>query len=611
MIIFFTCVAGALTYRLADLQLFPSDAYVAYGEQQRIRTVKLPAQRGQILDANGVALAMSVPQWTIWTDPSHVQDPQGVAVALAGVLEKDEEHLFGLLTEADQHAYLARTVSDKIAHEVAELDIAGVYLLEEPARFNPSGTQLGRAVIGSVDTDQVGVSGLEYQYNALLQGVAGEKVQESGQDGRTIPRGAVHIKPAKPGMDLQLTINRSLQFETERALKRQIQQVEAAGGTAIIMVPDTGEILAMASVGRDQAGNPVQLGDNRGVTWSYEPGSAMKPVVFSGVIEEGLGQPNDYLEVTHSLTLYDQTFTDHTEYGTAVYFMEEILARSSNTGTVKWALDLGSARLAGYMASFGLGVPTGLGFKGESPGLVPEIAKWSGTDVGSFALGQGYLATPLQVLLIYNTLANGGVQVPPRLVDSVIDADGMRIPLERAAPVRVVSAATADKLTQMLLTVVREGTGRKAQVEGYSVAGKTGTGLKASQQGNYEDLDGRRRYTATFAGFFPAEDPQLSMIVVIDEPQTNYYASQAAAPLFAELAKYSLQRLRIAPPVHYVTTPPKLGPAPTSAPAPAPPTPVLTPVPTPEPTLVSTATPTPKTASALTTAVPATAALEP
>lgn len=616
----FTLIGVVLSVRLADLQLFRSDAYVEYGQQQRIRTIKLTADRGRILDRHGVELAISVPQMTVWADPSQVKDPAAAASALAPVLEMDVGRLFQLLSEPDQHAYLARTVTDDVAAQVAALNLSGVFLLEESARFNPAGARLGQAVVGAVDVDHKGISGLEYQYDDLLGGVPGEMVLESSHDGRTIPTGARKIKPEEPGADLFLTIDRSLQFEAERALKRQIDQVNASSGTVIIMVPTTGEILAMASVGRDQEGNPVSLGENRAVTWSYEPGSVMKSVVFSGVIEEELGAPHHVREVNHWLHLYDQEFTDHTEYGTVLYSMEEILGRSSNTGTVEWALVLGSTRLAAYLSGFGLGSATGLGFKGESSGLVPQLLNWSGTDVGSFALGQGILATPLQVLMTYNTLANGGVQVPPTLVRAAVGADGQEIPVERGEPVRVVSESTAAQMTQMLVTVVREGTGRNAQVEGYSIAGKTGTGQKVLSSGSYEDSEGFSRYTATFAGFYPAEDPQLSMIVVIDEPTTNFYASQAAAPLFAELAKYSLQRLRIAPPAKFVTVVPKLGPAPTPQPAPAPtpesapaltpaatpqptpdptpePTPEATPEPTPQPTLEATPEPTPEPAS--------------
>ena len=585
----FALIAVVLGVRLADLQLFRSDAYVKYGEQQRIRTVKLTADRGQIFDRNGVEMAVSVPQWTVWADPSQVDDPRKAAAALAPVLEMEEDHLFQLLSEPDQHAYLARTVPDNVSRAVADLNLEGVYLLEESARFNPAGSRLGRAVVGIVDVDQIGISGLEYQYDAVLGGTPGEMVLESSQDGRTIPTGARHIKPAQPGADLHLTIDRSLQFEAERALMRQIEEVEASSGSVIIMVPDTGEILAMASVGRDGEGNPVSLSENLAVTWAYEPGSVMKSVVLSGVIEEGLGEPHHVREVNHWLHLYDQEFTDHTEYGTALYTMEEILARSSNTGTVEWALVLGSTRLAAYMSRYGLGTLTGLGFRGESSGLVPNLLDWSGTDVASFALGQGMLATPLQVLMVYNTLANGGLRVPPTLVRSAVDADGREIQLERPEPVRAVSYDTASHMTDMLVTVVREGTGRNAQVDGYTVAGKTGTGQKVLTGGNYESEDGSRLYTATFAGFLPAEDPQISIIVVVDEPETNFYASQAAAPLFAELANYSLQRLRIAPPVDFVTVEPKLGPAPTPQPTPA-----LVPAATPQPTQSPTPAPTPQ-----------------
>lgn len=587
MAVAFAMVAVVLGVRLADLQLFSSDAYVEYGQQQRTRTVKLTADRGQIFDRNGVELAVSVPQWTVWADPSQVEDPAAAAAVLAPVLKMDEDLLFELLSEPDQHAYLARTVPDDISRAVAELDLKGVYQLEESARFNPAGSRLGRAVVGVVDVDQTGVSGLEYQYDELLGGVPGEMVLESSHDGRTIPTGARHIKPAQPGADLYSTIDRSLQFEAERALMRQIEEVEASSGSVIIMVPETGEILAMASVGRDQEGNPVSLSENRTVTWAYEPGSVMKSVVLSGVIEERLGEPHHVREVNHWLHLYDQEFTDHTEYGTVLYSMEEILARSSNTGTVEWALVLGSTRLAAYMSRYGLGSATGLGFKGESSGLVPDLLSWSGTDVASFALGQGILATPLQVLMVYNTLANGGLRVEPTLVQSVVDADGQEIPLERPEPVRAVSYSTASQMTDMLVTVVREGTGRNAQVDGYTVAGKTGTGLKVLSDGDYGDEEGLRRYTATFAGFLPAEDPQLSIIVVIDEPVTNYYASQAAAPLFAELANYALQRLRIAPPVDIVTVQPKLGPGPTAQPAPT-----VVPAATAQPTPTSVGEPT-------------------
>ena len=613
----FAIVAVVLSVRLADLQLFSSDAYVKYGQEQRTKTVKLTADRGRILDRNGLELAISVPQFTVWADPSQVEYPAAAAAALAPVLEMDEEWLFELLSEPDQHAYLARTVPDNMAAEVAEVvekqKLRGVYLLEESARFNPAGSYLGQAVVGSVNIDHKGISGLEYQYDTLLGGVPGEIVMESSHDGRTIPTGARKVKPEEPGADLYLTIDRSLQFEAERALKRQVEEVEAASGTVIIMVPDTGEILAMASVGRDQEGNSVSLRENRGVTWAYEPGSVMKSVVFSGVIEEKLGEPHHVREVNHWLNLYDREFTDHTEYGTAIYSMEEILGRSSNTGTIEWALVLGSTRLAVYQGRFGLGSPTGLGFKGESSGLLPPLLKWSGTDVASFALGQGILATPLQVLTVYNTLANGGVRVSPTLVHSAVGADGQEIPLEREEPVRVVSESTADQMTQMLVTVVREGTGQNAQVEGYSIAGKTGTGQKVLAGGSYGDDQGSRRYTATFAGFYPAEDPQLSMIVVIDEPAaTKYYASQAAAPLFADLAKYSLQRLRIAPPPRIVPVVPKLGAAPTPQPAPtaaptqvptAEPTPQPAPEVTPEPTPAPTPEPTPEAAPDPTTEV--------
>jgi cell division protein FtsI (penicillin-binding protein 3) len=538
------CVLAAIAGRLVVIQGVAPERYVALGAAQRTRTLVIPAPRGTIFDRNGRELALSVPQTTVWADPRQVTDPAGEARALAGVLGVDEDVLRERLTRAAAFVYLARAVPDDVATRVRALRLDGVHFTEEPKRFLPAGA-LAAPVIGLVGVDHEGLSGLELQYEDRLAGQPGELSTERDVTGTVeIPAAQREFRPARPGEDLVLTIDRALQYETERALAAEIQRSNALGGIAVVMDPRTGEILAMANLRADKAtGTVVPSAANDAVVRVYEPGSVNKVITIAGALEEGLVRPATVLTVPWALPVADHVFHDHDPHPPERWSVTDILANSSNIGTIMIGQRLGRDRIDRYLRAFGLGSVTGLGFPGESAGLLLDPKRWSGTSIGTVPIGQGLAVTALQMLVAYNTIANGGVRVAPRLVKATIDGAGRRVPAPRPPATRVVSERTARQLTAMLTEVVRAGTGTAAAIDGYVVAGKTGTARKP--------LEGARgykpgAYVATFAGFVPAQDPRLSAIVVLDEP-TPIYGGLTAAPVFAQVAKYALRLLRIPP----------------------------------------------------------------
>ena len=521
------------------------DAYVERGVAQRLRTIELPALRGSIFDRNGQELAIAVRQQSVWADPLLVSDPGAAAARLAPVLGVDEGDLGERLSTEGRFVYLARQVDDETAGAVAALDLDGVALLDEPERFRPAG-DLALSVIGDVDIDGRGLSGLERQYDDRLSGETGTLLVEKGSDGRTIVAGEQRHEPASRGEDLVLTIDRSLQYEVEQALATQIAETGADGGTAVVMVPGTGEILAMASVSAGEGTQPPKpTADNAALSSVFEPGSANKVVTLSGVLEEGVADADDTLSVPDTLQIGSKRFSDSEPHPTRTMSVAEVMAQSSNVGTITLAQRLGEARLDEYLGRFGFGRTTGLGFPGETAGLVPDHETWAKTSIGSISIGQGVAVNAVQMLGAFNTVANGGLHVPPRLVRSVIDADGTELANPDGEATRVVSEETAAAMRAMLNQAVVDGTGGRAQVDGYPVAGKTGTARKPSTEiRGYEP----GAYMGVFAGFVPVEDPELSIIVVLDEPHP-YYGGVVAAPVFADIAEYGLRLLRIPPPV--------------------------------------------------------------
>jgi cell division protein FtsI (penicillin-binding protein 3) len=534
---------SAIGVRLFDLQARDRSHLASLGVGQRVRTVSIPAERGNIFDRTGKLLAVSVPQTTIVADPRVIKDPLVYAAKLAPIVQADQAELEARLSNRKSaFAYVARKVDDATAERVRELDLVGISFQDESRRFYPNGSVAG-PVVGFVGTDNNGLGGMEYHFDELLTGTPGRVQVERDPQGNDIPGGEHQVKAAKRGQDVVLTIDSSLQWNTEQALLQGVTSMNARGGTAIVVDVQTGDVLAMATVDGPSDTEPPQPAaateNNRSVTDVFEPGSTNKVITMAGAIQEGLVSPDTVFDnVWQTITVGDAEYVDVEEHPTTMT-VAEILAHSSNVGTIRVAHELGKDRLDRYLRAFGFGQRTGLNLPGEAAGMTFDATRYTDSSMGSIPIGYGIAVTAMQMLDVYSTIANHGMARPPRLVAATIDADGDRHDEPLASPHQVVSPATADAVTGMLEKVVREGTGWKAQIPGYPVAGKTGTARKAPYD--------TEEYNASFAGFAPAGDPKLAAIVVMDAPQGSIYGADAAAPVFQQIMRFALTYERVPP----------------------------------------------------------------
>ena len=421
-------------------------------------------------------------------------------------------------------------------------------------------------LLGTVGTGGNALGGLEYEYNRLLTGTPGRSVEQIDPQGRQIAGGMQEYQAPLPGQDLVLSIDEPLQYDAEQALAQAIVAAHAQGGIALLMDSKTGQILADAQLTMPTAGGnqtpavpvsipspdkptpntpsspqpqPVEAPSASAFTRIYEPGSVNKLVTISAALEAGVIKPSDVFTIPNTLSVAGTTFHDAENHPTERWSVTDILVNSSNIGTIQIAQKLGKTNLLNYVHGYGLGTSTDIKFPGESSGLLPSY--WSGTSIADVPIGQGIAVTAMQMTAAYNAMANGGVYVAPRLVDATIDAQGKEHRLPAPPSHRVVSPTVAHEMTTMLDEVVRVGTGTAADLGPYTVAGKTGTALVPSPHGGYE----AGHYVASFAGFVPAEDPQITGMVVIDD--TPDYGAAASAPTFATIARDALHELGIPP----------------------------------------------------------------
>ncbi len=560
----------AIAIRTAYLQVISPDAYVAAGIEQRLTPIDLPADRGSIFDRNGDELAMSVPSKTVVADPLLVAHPVEAAAFLAPLLELDPAALEADMRAKGRFVYLKRQMTSDMGERVEAafkeltLDakgspkndhpLKGVSIRDEPTRVRPAG-DLGRSLLGGVDPDGKGYSGLEAQYDKALLGMPGQLLIERDRDGNTIAAGEQRLSPAVRGQDLVLTIDRSLQYEVERALSDAIASSQAKGAMAVVMNPRTGEVLSMANMRAGKDGNPpVSAGSNSALVSTFEPGSVNKIITIAAALEEGVYKSIDVLTVPDSLQVSVHSFTDHDPHEPMPWTLGDILSKSSNVGTIMVAQEVGAKTVDDYLRKFGLSSFTGLGFPKESRGSMLDLSEWTGTSIGSIPIGQGVAVNAMQMLGAFNIIANDGVAIAPKLVKTTVDSQGVENPTAIVEGKRIISEKTANEVVRMLSRAVAEGTGDKAQIDRYTVAGKTGTARKPSEtsRGYVEGA-----YMASFAGFVPAENPELSAIVVIDEPVGGFYGGQVAAPVFAQISQYALRLLRIPPPSNVAADAPR------------------------------------------------------
>ena len=555
-LVFVLLAVAGLSARLVDVQVLKPGRYVAYGLRQRDTFRALPAGRGAILDRDGQPFALSVAAPQVIVDPTQVVDARATAKALAPMLKVSQVELRkAFARKGRRYVEIGKAVTPTMAANVKAKGLPGISVEPRYVRANPS-AGLAAPIVGrslrsgerAADTGGQGISGLERQYDTALTGRPGRLYFERDPAGNTIAGGRQRLVPAKPGTDLYLTLDQSLQYETQQALADQVQATGAQGATAVIMHPSTGEVVAMASVERNADDTIADTTDVRPVTAVFEPGSVNKVITIAGAMEDGLVDPYTVMDVPDSLRLYDRNFTDHDPHPTSPWSVTDILVKSSNIGTIKIAQQLGADRLDHYLRAFGFGHNTGLGIGGESAGLLRPVQDWSGVDIGAVPIGQGISVTAMQMLSAYNVIANGGVYVAPKLVAATDDGHG-RTPTAAGARHRVVSAKTAAAMSAMLDKVVTDGTGKQASVPGYRVGGKTGTARIPQGQDSvdgYRDAKGNYHYYSSFVGMVDGAD--LSIIVTVREAKSSIYGSDVAAPVFSRLATSALRRYQIPPP---------------------------------------------------------------
>lgn len=543
MAVAFVLVVGRLTW----VQVIHNQAYAAVGRSELLHTVELPAQRGPVVDRDGQVLAISVPLQTVVADPHQIEDPLGEAKALAPVLKVSAAHLAHQLSLGTGFVYLAHQVDNSTAAAVKALNLHGISFVTEPKRELPAGS-LAQAVLGTVGMDGHGQGGLEYQYDRQLAGHPGQMVVERDPNGVDIPGGVVSDRAARPGRGLVLSLDAPLQLEVQQDLSSEVVASKAKAGMAVVMDSRNGDILAMANLVRppgQATGTPVPAPSNLALTEVFEPGSTAKIATIGGALADHVVTPTQRLVVPDQLQVAGTTFHDSESHPTTSLSVSDILAQSSNVGTITIAQMLGKERINSFLRAFGLGQPTGLAFPGESAGFLDKPAHWSGTAIGAVPIGQDEAVTAVQMLDAYNVVANGGVMVPPRLVVATVDANGTDHPVPARPDRRVIPARTAAQLAPMLEQVVQgaDGTGQAAAIPGYMVAGKTGTAQKpfVGKPGYQPGA-----YIASFVGFIPAQRPALTAIVVLDQP-TPIYGGSVAAPVFAQVGRYALRHFDVPP----------------------------------------------------------------
>ena len=549
-IIFFAAGLLLVAARVVHLQTFGRDGYYEASVEQRTRVNIIRATRGVIFDRNGNELALSVPSTTVYADPREITDPVGTARQLAAVLgymgDQESKLAEKLAQPGSKFHYIARELTKAEAAVLLNLNLPGIYSYTEPSRKIEGG--VAQAVIGKTDPDGLGTSGLEKQFNALLMGTDGKSIREVDKNGRSIAgMGKTTVAPVA-GADLVLTVDKNVQYHTDAALLDRVAQLGARGGTAVVMDSVTGEIYAMSNVRRDATGAAVIATGNFAAVEAYEPGSVAKVFSVSAAMNEGTVAPETEFVVPGITTIDGFPIRDAWPHPTMNMSVRTILSESSNIGTMLVGQTITSKKLHDYYSLFGFGRKTGLGYPGESRGILRDADKWRGTEKYTVTYGYGLATTALQLVAGVNTVANKGVYVEPRLVRATIDQTGNRKESKPSGTRRVLTEQTAATMTELMREVVCTGTGELAKVKGMEIAGKTGTGYKVQDNGTYVTDSGARRYFASFVGFFPARNPRVTMLVSIDEPSADSrdrFGGTAAAPVFARLVPTIMRELRI------------------------------------------------------------------
>ena len=530
---------GGVAARLYYFQVIQYVELLGRAQHQQQRTIEVAPQRGAIYDRQMNPLAMSLGVDSVFAVPSELTEAPMVASLLAPVLGVDADDLRHRFQSAHSFCWVKRRVTPEEATRVRGLNLKGIYFEREPKRFYPKG-DLAAQAIGYVGLDDKGLGGIEYVLDDQVKGKPGRVLLAT--DAR---RRSFHSTEwaGIPGKNVVLTLDEKIQYIAEKALAEEVASAQAAGGVAIVQNPNTGEILALANQPtfnpNDIDASPPASRLNRAVGWVYMPGSTFKLIPVAAALEEKLATPEEMIDCQGGkIVLAGHTIHDDKPH--YVLSVTDMLAESSDVGAIKMGLRLGEDRLYRYIRAFGIGSKTGVELPGEERGLLQPPSRWSGISIGEMSIGQESAVTPLQMVAMYSAVANGGILFEPHIIHDVF-LGSHHDALPPAAGHRVLSAHPAELMRQILTAVVDHGTGKAAQLGGYSSAGKTGTAQKIDASGSYN----HSLHIASFIGFAPATHPAVTILVVIDSPVGAYYGADVAAPVFRSIAEQTLEYLNV------------------------------------------------------------------
>lgn len=544
--ILFTLFLGVIGGKAAYIQIFQHARLSQMAADQYVKPVTTRGKRGTIYDRRMSELAISVKSTSVAAHPARIENAEKTAAALSRILKIDRRQLRKQLTSRTSFVWVKRQASPMEVEKVRNLELPGVGFVPEYTRFYPSKT-LASQVIGFTGVDGVGLEGIEYYYDRHLKG---EKVQvvalRDARGNRILP--GDDSTSSSDGRNIVLTIDRTIQFITEKTLAETVQQYSASSGIAVVMEPSTGAILAMAHYPffNPNAFHRFRQNQwrNRAITDPIEPGSTLKIFNAAAVIEAGGSSPNTIFFCENgAYRIGRKVVHDSTKHGWLS--LQQIIKYSSNIGAIKMTAMLNPEILYKSLQEFGFGERTGLDCPGETAGSLSHYRQWTAMDSAAISFGHGIAVSPIQLITALSAIANRGWLMKPYLVQAVVGSDGK--PLHTFKPRRVrqvVSESTAAAISSIMKTVITEGgTGTQAALSGYSVCGKTGTARKIDEEGNYAD----DRYRSSFAGYVPATKPAISILVIVDEPQGEYYGGTVAAPAFRRIAQETLNYLNVPP----------------------------------------------------------------
>jgi cell division protein FtsI (penicillin-binding protein 3) len=552
--LFILSLFGAQLFRL---QALDASAMANAALKSRLSVVAVPALRGDVTAFNGDVLATSVARINVTADqtavPTYKKQVNGVSLTvgvagaaadLAPILGKSVAQLATTLTGVRRFVYVDKDISLPEWGKIQALGIPGIYSEATSKRSYPT-SSAAASLVGWVGADGSPGGGLELLLNSQLAGRPGVTTYEQSRDGRTITTGEQQITPAVPGLDVQLTIDSDLQWFAQNAIAQKVIETKALSGTVVVMNVKTGQLTAVASYPSFDPNNIAKATgnlNNNAFGEAFEPGSTAKVMTAAAAIQEGVASAATPVAVPDRLARADQSFRDSHEHGLEHLTFAGVIAQSSDIGTMMVGEKVPPATLEKYFRAFGVGQPTGVNFPGETPGIFAKSQNWSGSQRYTVMYGQGLSVNAIQDAGVFQTVANGGLRVPPSLVASTKSADGTVTPAPTTTPVRVISPSTATTLSQMLEFVVSDnGTAVAATIPGYRVAGKTGTADRVGANGRYSG------YTASFIGFAPADKPEYVVAVILQNPLNGIYGGAVAAPVFKDVMTYVLQEFGIPP----------------------------------------------------------------